>query len=383
MEVVTAGPRVGGGRARQELAPGQSGVLARVGPDETGHIASFLTLTDAASLRCVGRRFAHECDQPTRLALGEASREFTSSGCTDSMRRLEQVRGDIWALSHYLCEPIAYPPGVVNRLPIFIGGRAFELPKNFWKLPEDQRASHVEALITLRQQRLTRLSEQQFNRAPQISAKVGALTSMRRRPNPEVDVAAVPTELESRILGNDTHLLRAHLRELLGLSEDLMSRDAKVTCVASPAGRDLLRAYCRTPCGMLSPKERRCYDHLRVLVDEVVSSDDLSLDEKKRICVRAGDDGRTTLDVAMDRACNAAVAASILLGVHESAADAGCKRALIRTLCQSLGGFEKCTLLVADALSKYAHNAPEWVADILARLKDMLAAEAGLEPAST
>jgi hypothetical protein len=189
--------------------------------------------------------------------------------------------------------------------------------------------------------------------------------------------------LHDAIDKGDVKLVRAGLREFLSLSPRLMPNVRKVAWLREPQGICTLEFFGQYPCGRLSPLERRQYEAIMGYVDEIVVSKYTSLSEKVQLCVKlarvridpdSGVEKLDELDVVAHAASNnnPAVAASILLGIHDSSAELELKQFLLAEIAASWdGGLENCVDCVSDLLRPYEQRAPDWVNGVIARLKSM------------
>jgi len=166
-------------------------------------------------------------------------------------------------------------------------------------------------------------------------------------------------------------LVRAGLREFLALPQALMPNAQKVEWLRSPLGTGMLESFGRHLCGTFKVPELQHYEAIHAYVQEIVSSPYLSAIDKQELCITPGG-----LDIVGHclTSHNPAVAASIILGIHESSASPLLKRQLFSAMgvgwARPLGRIDG----VITALGWRSNHAPDWVGGMLERLNGARAA---------
>ncbi len=186
--------------------------------------------------------------------------------------------------------------------------------------------------------------------------------------------------LHGAIDRGDVELVRACLREYLGVSQRLLPNAAKVAWLRAPKGIATLEFFGSRPCGDLTLLERQQYEAIAAYVEEIVSSPRLSIAEKRQLCVMldspAGQNPKARVGIVRlaIKSNNPGVACAVLLGIHESSASAADKQALMADIGASTAGLVGCVDEVIAGLELYQHRARDWVDGITARLHQLRSA---------
>ncbi|MRD48464.1 hypothetical protein GHT07_14345 [Caenimonas koreensis DSM 17982] len=189
-----------------------------------------------------------------------------------------------------------------------------------------------------------------------------------------------PPRLHGAIERGNVELVRACLREYLGVSQRLLPNAAKVAWLRAPKGIATLEDFGWRPCGDLELLERQQYEAIAAYVEEIVSSPRLSIAEKRQLCVMldstAGPNPQDRVNIVQlaIKSKNPGVACAVLLGIHESSASAADKQALMADIGASTAGLVGCVDEVIAGLELYQHRARDWVDGITARLHQLRSA---------
>jgi hypothetical protein len=180
------------------------------------------------------------------------------------------------------------------------------------------------------------------------------------------EVAAVPEDIRSKlnkaIKDGNTALARLGVRQYLCLPASLMSSAAKLDrLVLQPGGPLEYPGVHR--CGFLN-EEKMQYESLMACTDEIVSSGTFMPSDEVKLCAKLAEICRGVM-----RTNNPAVAASILLGVHESSAIPQLKQACLAAIGDTWhSGLDGFVDSVSKDLVRYKRGAPEWVNSVTIRL---------------
>jgi len=347
--------------ARQERLP--LAPLQRVTPYEKRNIAEFLTFVEAISLMLSSKDMHLAIQADPWLRLDEIS---------PSLQRLEidELLASIQSLEAQIS---AGPPADAVKRSISFAGLSFQIRQSA-KAQQAARQAQERETKAQGAQLTTRLEALE----PVVEDLVFHFASERmkgpRLPGAAAQLYAPPAKIARRlheaIDKGDVELVRAGLREFLSLPERLMPNARKIAWLREP-----LKSFGQHRCGKFEPKERQQYEAIIAYVDEIVSSQYLSDSERSEFChkpERLERDAR-----AVDRDIfgyalfynNPAVAAAVLLGIHESSAEPPLKQALLAATGPSWGGLGNCVDCAIDMLRRYDDRAPEWFGGVIARLR--------------
>jgi hypothetical protein len=357
--------------------------------------AEFLTFTEAISLMLACTDMHRAIKDDPLLRLDEISLSFQALGCYELARSIQTIEAEISELQRQAGVMAGTPADLAKRS-ISFAGLSFQIRRS----PKAQQAARQA------QERETKAQGAQLTAwrealEPVVEDLVFHFASERmkgpRLPGAAAQMYAPPAKIARRLHDaidkGDAELVRAGLREFLSLPERLMPNARKVAWLREPQGTCTLEFFGQYRCDRLLPSERRQYEAIMAYVDEIVISNYLSPFEKRQLIVKlervridplSGAETLDELDIVAHAAShnNPAVAASILLGIHGSRADPELKQFLLSEIAASWkGGLGKCVERVAELLAKFHPLAPDWVDDVIARLKSMrpaLAAEQGL-----
>jgi hypothetical protein len=403
-------------QAGAPLAP-----LQRVTLYDKRNIAECLTFTEAIWLMLASKDMHFAIRADPLLRLDEISPSFERLGCNELVRELQAIEMELSRLRMAPGPHASHPeqvlgstrlagPGAIMAgapadavfLSFTIAGHAFQIRRSPGRKARDAMQSSRQA----RERAQVDIHKKEAEKA-RFGAKLQTLepaieelafhfaTERRKGPRPFTasDTAAHPmatpggmhSRLHRALDEGDVDMVRTGLREFLSLPALLMPSFRKVAWLLEPQGRCTLEDFGQRCCGTLKPLERRQYDALTAYVDEIVSSDTLSAPEKWQLCVKlelvkqdrpGGVNKPVELDIvkhALGRN-NPAVAASILLGIHESSAEQQTKQFLLAGIAASWqGDLGNCVDRVINSLKRYEHRAPDWVADVIGRLKSITA----------
>jgi hypothetical protein len=377
-------------------------------------IAGCLTFTEATSLMLTSKDMHRAIHADPLLRLDEISPAFERLGCNGLLGRIQSAEAEIARLQpapESKQQPAPPMPAAGAQTGSEPGGakwfkqaraRAAHALQGKERARQAEAEKHLHEIETQKAQLTSQLEALE----PGMEGVVLHFVAERMkgpRPLRAADAVAqtmVPTKerygrLHKAIEDGEVETVRAGLRELLSLSPALMSNSRKIAWLREPGGMCTLEIVGRRCCGTLKAPERRCFDAVAAYVEEIVSSNYLLPSEKMQLCVkleRAGPDphsGAMTvveLDIVRHamRSSNPAVAASILLGIHNSSADAALKQSLLAAIAASWdGGLATCVDCVTQSLRNYAHRAPEWVDGMVAGLQSVKKASIGSSRAST
>jgi hypothetical protein len=320
--------------------------LQRRTPGEKRIIGGFLTATEAVRLMRASGDLYRAISTDNRLGFTHFSHE---------MQRVmhEHPAPDLGAL----------------QTPLASGHRSFSLKRLFVRRTKDGcRAGRIE--VDMRHERESAIEQTVFHFASQ------------RLHASQYSACASTTEfgaLNEAISNGNVELVHAGLREFLALPGHLFPGDRKLAWLREANGMCLLEFFGHSPCDVEQPAEQRRYEAIVAYVDEIVSSQYLTTQDKAQLCVklelfRFDDESaaekfvqREMVSYAMSHR-NPAVAASILIGIHQSSADARVKRVLLEAAAQSWRSLAECVMAVSTALAPHAVRQPGWVDGVRARL---------------
>lgn len=381
------------------LAPLQSVTLY-----DKRNIAEFLTFVEAIALMLASRDMHQAIKADPWLRLDEMSALFDRLGCIQLARTIQSIDAEISELQLQLgpstmmtgTQPDAAKPSIT------FAGHSFRLPRSLATKALQSKEKSRQAELRERESEKAALKAQLAKSMqalePDIEGVVFHFASERLkgpRPVKGPDAAAQaisPPDKTGRKFhkaidkGNvdkgDVELLRAGLREFLSLPARLMPNARKVAWLREPQGMCTLEFFGQYPCGRLSRREQGQYQAIMAYVDEIVSSQYLSPSEKRQVCVRlelsrldqSGVEKLVELDVVRHAVShnNPAVAASILLGIHDSSAEPELKQYLLAAVAASWdGGLAKCVDEVSALLGPYEKRALNWIKGLIARLESM------------
>ena len=171
--------------------------------------------------------------------------------------------------------------------------------------------------------------------------------------------------LNQAVHDGNVELVRSGLREFLALPQALTLDKQKVSWLRQPSGMPTLASFGQRGCFKLDAHEQRQCEAIHAYVHEIVSSPYLSPIEKEELCVKPGG-----LDIVGHclRNNNPAVAALIILGIHESSAVPQLKQQMFAAMGVARARPMDRLESVITALRWRADRAPEWVEGLLARL---------------
>ncbi|MES2786802.1 MAG: hypothetical protein V4684_15165 [Pseudomonadota bacterium] len=373
MDTTPFGPRL-----RHEPLPL---TIHSVPPELQRNIAEHLTFTDAVSLMLSSSQTHAAIQKDRLLRLDEISPLFQRLQCN-------QLVASIQFIDYESAEPRSRPLEVIpTAVPsISIAGHSFTLRQSVVTHALRRRALRNterarQAQLRARQEQRGVLAQRLTLLEPQIEAVAFHFAAERLKgPRPVQSSQAMTPVLSltrkkdgwlhSAIETGDVQLVRAGLREFLSLPVILMPNDRKVAWLPEPHGKALLASFGQHRCGLLKSQERGTYNAIAAYVDEIVSSNTLTPQEKLQVCLKPG--GLDIFQHAMGRS-NPAVAAMLVLGIHESSADQHLKQFLLGTLFDAWRGRANCVNFVIEQLSIYAYRAPAWVGDLNDRLHQVKA----------
>lgn len=374
--------------------------IQRVTLYDKRNIAGCLTFVEAISLMLASRDMHLAIHADPRLRLDEIWAAFDALGCSQLARTIQSIDAEISALQRQLGGAVmsgAQPEAAIPS--ITFAGHSFRLPRSLatkaLQSKEKSRQAEAREQESEKVAQKAHLATELAAFEPDIENVVFHFVSERLegRPVKPLDTTAqamVPSteqhgRLHRAIRDGEVRLVRAGLRKLLSLPARYMPNARKVAWLREPQGRCTLEFFGQHHCGTLKPLELRQYEAIMAYVSEIVSSQFLSLSEKSELCVKLNLVRRDELD-GLNKAVeldmfrhalrnNPAVAASILLGIHESSAESHLKQSLLAGIAASWDGrLSNCVDRVSDSLQPYAHRAPDWVNGVIARLKSMNAA---------
>ena len=316
-------------------------------------ITRYLTFNEAASLMVADRRSRLSLYADPLLRLDEIARELGRLGCNELITRIRAIDSDISTLReesrarHYL-------PGTTLGLSAKKAQRA-----NLQALDESLCARAVQ------EQGLQKLQ-------PGIEEVVFHFASARQQgprqgPAPSTSAPRLKSQrsLNQAVHDGNVELVRSGLREFLALPQALTLDKQKVSWLRQPSGMPTLASFGQRGCFKLDAHEQRQCEAIHAYVHEIVSSPYLSPIEKEELCVKPGG-----LDIVGHclRNNNPAVAALIILGIHESSAVPQLKQQMFAAMGVARARPMDRLESVITALRWRADRAPEWVEGLLARL---------------
>jgi hypothetical protein len=344
--------------------------------------AEFLTFTEAISLMLASRDMHLAIKDDPLLRLDEISLSFQALGCNQLVRSIHDIEAQISELQRQAGpgSVMAGTPADLAKRSISFAGLSFQIRRS----PKALRAKEMEVQAAKDAEVEARVREKTAQKA-QHAAKLEPfesafedvvlhfasehLNGSPRAPAAIVQAYAPPEKIAARLRDvidkGDVKLARVGLHEFLGVSNLLMPNTRKVAQL-----RELLKFFSQHCCGKFEELERRQYDTLIACVDEIVSSKFLSDSEKGEFfhkLDRLERNGRVVERDIFGYALfhnNPAVAAAILLGIHESSAEPNLKQTLLATIAASWGGLGNCVDVVTDMLLPYAHRALDWFQDV-------------------
>jgi len=383
--------------------------LQRVTVHHKRSIAGYLTVTEATRLGLTSKDLNLAVHQHELLRLSVISNDFAELGCNRLIHSLQTTDAEIAALR--LDQQRGGDadgtdgPRTKGGRSLTVAGHRFNLN---WPGAKQRQASALQAsaLSTLREKEAqrTEAATQLDAMVPDIERVVFHIASARRDAETGTKSGAVnaPRDFYERMKLNwakihqavengEVELVRSFMREFLSLSPRLVSNEKKVEWLREPKGAPMLPIMARRCCGTLKEPERRLNEAIGAYVEEIVGSQYMSVAEKIQICLKlqavhrdwqTGHNNRLEVDLvryAYD-CSNAAIAASVLLGIYRSAAEPTIKSALLTTAASAWdGGLRACTNEVGRSLTRYRHRAEDWVDERLTGLK-LMAMEYGGEP---
>ena len=379
-------------------------------------IAGFLTFTEATSLMLISKDMHRAIQADPLLRLDEISPAFERLGCNGLLGRIQSAEAEISRYHPNGGQPAArlQPAPESKQQPappmLTAGAPTASEPGGVAPKPVVQAGPCPCSTCLAREgagetSRLAKQLHEIETQKAQLTSQLEALepgmegvvfhfvAERMKGPRPvrAADAVAqtmVPTKerygrLHKAIEDGEVEMVRAGLREFLSLSPALMSNSRKVAWLREPGGMCTLEIVGRRCCGTLKVPERRCCEAVAAYVDEIVSSNYLLPSEKMQLCVKlerarpdphSGAMNVVELDIVRHaiRSSNPAVAASILLGIHNSSADAALKQCLLAAIAASWdGGLATCVDSVSQSLRRYAHRAPEWVDGMVVGLESV------------
>lgn len=177
------------------------------------------------------------------------------------------------------------------------------------------------------------------------------------------------------IYQGDVELVETALPIYLALPTRLMSHERKIEWLSHGKEMCSLEFFGRYSCGdsrgAMYGQELGWYKAIRVYVREIAGSPNLTSDEKTQLVIRVkAPVERDIVRHAVDNS-NPAVAAAVLVGIHESAAAPKLKNNLLASASSSWtdGGLDECITVVSEALGELVQS--EWVVEMVERLQRM------------
>jgi len=323
-----------------------------VAVDAKRNIAEYLTFTEATRLSLASRGIHLEISAAPRLKLAAISGKF------------QQLIRD---------HPIRDIP--VAQTEVAVAGHGFNLKRIF-----TTKASRAKE--EREQQAASRdMASKQREREAALDQLVFHIASGHAR-DPVPGSKSKYGEVHKAMHDGNVDLVRAGLREFLGLSEHLIPKNRKLACLREANGMCSLEYFGQYPLVHLDPAVQRQCEAIFAFVDEIVSTQYLDAPEKMLLCVNpvllriddsTGVEGLVKINVvrrAMSSK-NPAVAAFILLGIHEAAAGVQLKHSLLGAAADSWSGVAHCVDAVIDSLRPFQDQQPNWVGDVLARLQNI------------
>jgi hypothetical protein len=340
--------------------------------------AEFLTFTEAISLMLASKDMHLAIKDDPLLRLDEISLSFHALGCHQLVESTQTIEAQISELQRQAGPGavMAGTPADLAKRSISFAGLSFRIRRS----PKALRAKEAEVQAAKEAEVEARVREKTAEKA-QLAARLESLerafedvvfhfasehmNGPPRAPGAIAQAYAPPEKiadsLRDAIDKGDVKLARVGLHGLLSISKRLMPNARKVVWL-----RELFKLFSQNRCGNFKELERRQYDSLIACVDEIVSSKFLSYSEKAEFChqlERLERDGRVLERDIFGYALfhnNPAVAAAILLGIHESSAEPDLKQSLLAAIAASWGGLDKCVDYVNDSLLPYSYRAPNW-----------------------
>ncbi len=351
-------------------------------------IAEYLPLTDATSLMLTSKDMHRAIHGDPVMRLNEVAPAFERLGCNALLGRIQSAHAEISRVRPNGGQPAA-PAGPSQWFKL---ARARAAP--VFQGKERARQSEAENHLNELEAHKAQLTLQLQAMEPGVEGVIFHFAAGRTKgPRPPSDShrAAPPTvpirmrygRLHKAIEDGEVETVRVGLREFLSLPPALMPNARKVAWLREPGGMCTLEIVGRRCCGSLQEPEQRCLEAVTAYIDEVVSSSCLLPSEKMQLCVKldlttpdphSGAMNVVQLDIVRHamRCSNPAVAAAILLGIHNSGADAAVKQILLSEIGSSWdGGLETCIDCVSTSLLRYAHRAPVWVHGMVAALESV------------
>jgi len=382
---------------RLPLAP-----IERAAPDAQRKIVEFLTLRDAIRLMMTSTGLHHLIQADPWFRQDDLLRSLEALGLNELVDSMQSLEAEIFRLelkSSQPALPLQHLPNSNRRVRpcTFVAGALPEaavlgilfadyccnmlLARSATKATQaDERATQAdvrgkEAQMARVATRL-RAFEPQIERVvihyveehlerPRLGHDLAAATTVNVE-SASAEVAAVPEDIRSKlnkaIKDGNVALARLVVRQYLRLPASLMSSAAKLDrLVLQPGGP--LEYFGVHRCGFLN-EEKMQYESLMACTDEIVSSGIFMPSDEVKLCAKLAEICRGVM-----RTNNPAVAASILLGVHESSAIPQLKQACLAAIGDTWhSGLDGFVDSVSKDLVRYKRGAPEWVNSVMTRL---------------
>jgi hypothetical protein len=246
---------------------------------------------------------------------------------------------------------------------------------------EKERAAEAAAARTAQRnsqiREKVRLTSALEDNAESVAFHIARERLKRTQPDPPV-LRSDSSRLHQAINAGDSELVRTVVPVYLNLPAQLMSQRGKIAWLGNAKGVCTLVHFGGYPCSdPMDTPELRQYDAIHAYVASIVCSELLLRDQKSQLVVRLelpDIDPVDSVRHAMDSG-NPAVAASILLGIHESGADDELRQWLLKIASASWkeGGLDQCVAFVSESLGRVSTRAPTWIGPVVARLDSMRA----------
>ncbi|MDP3618294.1 MAG: hypothetical protein Q8R63_00740 [Ramlibacter sp.] len=331
------------------------------------NIAQFLTFTEATRLMRVAKDLHAALRHDPQLRLDEFSAYLQSLPLLRVLEQLHSLDCEIARLqTNALLLMMSHP-------------RTRSAPK----APRNADQLMDAAIRAKRQERAKCQTELQFFE-PELESVVLHFSAQRARGPRKGQMRSID-EIGQAISSGETlqEVLRAAdattiatdqsalLQEILSLPSRLMPNARKVQWLCQPPGVETHEAFVRSGFGLSEPLDCAGFDAYAGRIREVAASRYLDRTDKEQALTRPA--GLDVFRFAVLHG-NYAVAALLLLGIHESGAEPEIKDFLLAPIFAEWRGRDACLTFVTEMLARHAYRAPQWIGDVLARLNAMKAA---------